>query len=141
MLNNYILIEQKAVSNMRMKKGISLVVLVVTIIVMVILTTSVIINFSQSDLVNSANDVVKSAEIREEQELLQRVSAIAQGNGIWGRLDEEQFKLALSKVKTQYEIEVITQGDKLVVKFLKEKRYYELDSSGRIEGPYVLEIK
>ena len=54
---------------MRRKQGISLIVLVITIIVMIILAASVVITLSNSGIINKANDAVDKTNASEVQNL------------------------------------------------------------------------
>ena len=52
-----------------MKKGISLIVLVITIIVMIILAASVVLSLSNSGIINKANDAVNKTNLKEVEQL------------------------------------------------------------------------
>ncbi len=54
---------------MKRKQGISLIVLVITIIVMIILAASVVITLSNSGIINKANDAVKKTNLKEVEQL------------------------------------------------------------------------
>ena len=64
---------------MRMKKGISLVVLVVTIIIMIILTSTIILSLTGTNIIEKAIDAV-------EQSNLKQVKTIAQNTWSEGNL-------------------------------------------------------
>ena len=52
----------------RNKSGISLIVLVITIIIMIILAGAVIVSLSSSDIVDRANETVETTNLRQVQE-------------------------------------------------------------------------
>lgn len=49
------------------KKGISLIVLIITIVVIIILAAAIILNLSQTNLINNANDAVSKNDLGEVQ--------------------------------------------------------------------------
>ena len=54
---------------MKNKEGISLIVLVITIIVMIILAASVVITLSNSGIINKASDAVSATNLAEVEQL------------------------------------------------------------------------
>ena len=54
---------------MKRKQGISLIVLVITIIVMIILAASVVLTLSNSGIINKANEAVEKTNIKEVEQL------------------------------------------------------------------------
>ena len=54
---------------MKKKQGISLIVLVITIIVMIILAASVVLTLSNSGIINKANEAVEKTNIKEVEQL------------------------------------------------------------------------
>ena len=57
------------------KKGISLIVLVITIIVMIILASAIVITLSNSGIINKANEAVDATNLKQVQELAQVIWA------------------------------------------------------------------
>ena len=57
------------------KKGISLIVLVITIIVMIILAAAIVITLSNSGIINKANEAVEKTNLKQAQELAQVIWA------------------------------------------------------------------
>ena len=47
-----------------MKKGISLIVLIITIVVIIILATAVVVNLVKTDMVKNASETVFKSDIR-----------------------------------------------------------------------------
>jgi len=58
---------------MQKKKGISLIVLVITIIVMIILASAILISLSNSGIIGKANEAVKASDLKA----VQNVAALA----------------------------------------------------------------
>ncbi len=53
-----------------MKKGISLIVLVITVIVMIILATAVMISLNNADIINKANTATNMHSIKQVEQLV-----------------------------------------------------------------------
>ena len=51
-------------------KGISLIVLIITIVVIIILGTAIIVNVAKSDLIGNANEAVVKQDFKTMQEEL-----------------------------------------------------------------------
>ena len=64
-----------------MKKGISLIVLVITIIVMIILATSVMLTLNNTEIINRANEATKISSIKEVEQLVAAAWAEAYADG------------------------------------------------------------
>ena len=117
---------------MQKKKGISLVVLIITIIITIILSGAVILTLSDSAIINRANEAVDSVEIRNEKEMLQTLISTAQRNNLFGILTVEDFQSVVDKSKL--DITVMDNGDTIVAKFNEANRYYEIKANGNILG-------
>ncbi len=91
---------------MRNKKGISLIVLVITIIVMIILAASVVITLSNSGIINKANDAVNATNLKEVQNLAQLLWSEAYMEGNRTAADIQAYingKLS-SDIKAKYDV-------------------------------------
>ena len=64
-----------------MKKGISLIVLVITIIVMMILVTAVMISLNNADIINKANSATNLNSIKQVEQLVAAAWADAYADG------------------------------------------------------------
>ena len=64
-----------------MKKGISLIVLVITVIVMIILATSVMISLTNADIINKANEATNKNNIKQVEQLVAMAWADAYADG------------------------------------------------------------
>ena len=58
-----------------MKKGISLIVLVITIIVMIILAAAVVITLNNTGIINRANDAINKTNLRQAEIIAQTIWA------------------------------------------------------------------
>ena len=99
---------------MKEKQGISLIVLVITIIVMTILAGAIILTLNNSGLIERASNAVEETNLATVKELTQMAWAEAYASG---ERTEEGLKAAVdkaledNKVDTiKYEIEVTTSG-------------------------------
>jgi Tfp pilus assembly protein PilE len=64
------------------KQGISLIVLVITIIVMIILAASVVITLSNSGIIGKANEAVIQMDLKNIQQEAETVKLLEFGNNI-----------------------------------------------------------
>ncbi|MBR6614267.1 MAG: type II secretion system protein [Clostridia bacterium] len=96
-----------------MKKGISLIVLVITIIVMIILAASVVITLSNTGIINRASEAVDLTNESQIQDLASLVWADAYMDNLRGQnlIDEVTTKLSEHGVTTgDWNIEVTDTG-------------------------------
>ncbi|MBR6688822.1 MAG: type II secretion system protein [Clostridia bacterium] len=95
------------------KNGISLIVLVITIIVMIILAASVVITLSNTGVIDKANDAVNSTNDQQIQELAAMVWAESYMEGLRGQelIDDVTEKLNTQKITTtDWYIKVTDKG-------------------------------
>ena len=95
---------------MRRKQGISLIVLVITIIVMVILAASVIISLNNAGIINKANDAVDKTNASEVQNLATLAWAEEFMSGKRGDSLKEAVLDALKDYTDKYDVEVSDTG-------------------------------
>ncbi len=102
------------------KNGVSLIVLVITIIVMIILAGTIILSLNDSGIISKSKDAVKETNLKEVQTLASLKWAEAYMNGIRKQEQlEEQVLQSLNEEKidlTQYEIFVSKQGVEVYLK-------------------------
>ncbi len=115
---------------MQKKKGVSLIVLIITIIVMLILAGTVIISLSNNGIIDKAKDGVDKTNEKEVQELASMAWAEAYANNMGLPKEELQVKLqegvekALSDNnldKEDYGMQVTTTGVTIVKGWLQTK--------------------
>lgn len=122
------------------KKGISLIVLIITIIVMIILSSAVIINLSDTDIINKTNGTVNNVEIANEKDMIIQIRAIAYKNKQGLSVTAEELQDSFDNRIGVGIAEVMDDANDIIVKFNKSERYYEIDNVGNIEGPKLLQI-
>ena len=97
------------------KNGISLIVLVITIIVMIILAASVVITLSNTGIINKANDATYETELKQ----IQTLASLAWSDAYTAKMTdstiniEEEVKLALERqgiARDKYIMEVSDTG-------------------------------
>ena len=125
---------------MKSKKGISLIVLAITIIVMIILASAVIINLNDTDIINKTNGTVNNVEIANEKDMVIQIRAIAYKNKQGRNVTAEELQNSFDNGIGVGIAEVMIDSEDIIVKFNKSERYYEIDNLGNIEGPKLLQI-
>ena len=125
------------------KQGVSLIVLVITIIVMIILAGTIILSLDNNGIIGKAQEAVDKTNLAEVQNLAQLAWAEAYLNNV--RTDEDLTEAVMEALDKQeitaedyegYAIEVTTSG----VKFInKEQQEASLNHSGIIPegGTYI----
>ena len=101
----------------RNKQGVSLIVLVITIIIMIILASAIIITLSNSDIIERANEAVDKTDLQEAQ----NIASIAWSEAyLDGKTTKDELTQAVldaftkNKVdKSKYTLEVTTKGVKV----------------------------
>ncbi len=108
------------------KKGISLIVLVITIIVMIILAVTIVLSLSSAGIINKANMAVEQMNTKEVQNL----ASIAWSEGYLNKLRGEDLeKYVLEQLKDYTDKYTINVNDKGVVVMTKQEK-----ASGFIAG-------
>ena len=105
---------------MQKGRGISLIVLVITIIVMIILTGAIILSLNNSGIINQASGAVEQTNLATVKELAQMAWAEAYASGV---REQEELQQTVYKAleeneidESKYVIEVTTKGVNVVLK-------------------------
>ena len=144
------------------KKGISLIVLIITIVVIIILATAIIVNIAQSDIIGNANTAVLSNDFQtfNEQLRLYKSEQLVETKGKFKSgllnanydnilIDEEEYKegniydILTSLKGSRYDKKIYIQDGKIVadseafsskeIKLLKEIGIEAIDASLNLE--------
>lgn len=109
----------------KIKSGISLIVLVITILVLSILAATVIISVSNTNVISQANGAVEkhSAQAEKEAVVYAATTSIGQNKGEV-KLEDIQDALTDASVKAE--------GDKIAVQFNNSNRKYVIDKKGAV---------
>ena len=120
---------------MKRKQGISLIVLVITIIVMIILAASVVISLNNTGIINKANEAVDATNIKEVEQYSALIWAEEFMNGKRGEILKEAVLEKLKEYIDEYDIDVTNQGisvTKKEVKVKMEAGLYQTDSDYKV---------
>lgn len=121
---------------MRKSRGITLIVLVVTIVVLLILA-GITINTVVGDkgLISIASDAKVQIEIANEKEIVARAESLTVIRTKDTEISYEIFEPALQEEAGGNNVEASDAGDVIDVLFPDTNRYYEVDKNGNITGP------
>ena len=108
----------------KQKLGISLIVLVITIIVMIILAASVVLTLSNSGIINKANEAVEKTNIKEVEQLASLTWAEEFMAGKRGDTLKEAVLEKLKDYTDKYTITVTDTGVTVTTKALNEYGFY-----------------
>ncbi len=93
-----------------MKKGISLIVLVITIIVMIILAASVVITLSNTGIINKASEATSATNLKQVEQIATLAWADAYSDGKRGEMLKEDVLAKLDEYKDAYDFDVTDKG-------------------------------
>ena len=115
------------------QKGITLLVLVITIIILLILA-GITINAITGDngIIGNAGRAKEEAEIANEKEILEKATVQAMGNNKYGNIEEAELQGELDKETGEGKTEATDIGDEFEVLFAESNRYYTVDKDGNV---------
>ena len=117
---------------MKSNKGITLIALVVTIVVLLILAgVSISMLTGENGIIKQAQDAKLQTEIGEEKEA---ISVAYSG----AKIKNEGKEVTASDVQDQFNYNgtKANASGNIKVQFTESKRWYNIDGSGNIEGPF-----
>ena len=119
------------------QRGVTLLVLVVTIIILLILT-GITIGAVTGDngIIQNGGKAKEEAEIANEKEIVEKATVQAMGNNKYGNIEESELQEQLDRETKTGETEVADVGDEFEVVFNENNRYYTVDKDGNVEGAY-----
>lgn len=120
----------------KMSRGITLIALVVTIIVLLILAGISVSTITGNDgIINRAGEAKLQSEIIKEKEIVKQSSMQAMGQNKYGNLTKLELQSKLDNyTKNGESIDVIENGDSLIVYFSASKRFYLVDQDGETKN-------
>lgn len=123
-------------NNKSKERGITLVVLVVTIIVLLILA-GVTLNgiFDESGIINNAQKAKENSEIAEEKEIVQMANIFANQVSSTGDITSSDIENAINEVGYEKNTTVMDDADFIVIRFNESNRNYTIDKNGYVQGP------
>ena len=119
------------------QRGVTLLVLVVTIIILLILT-GITIGAVTGDngIIQNGRKAKEEAEIANEKEIVEKAKVQAMRNNKYGNIEESELQEQLDRETKTGETEVADVGDEFEVVFNENNRYYTVDKDGNVEGAY-----
>ena len=117
---------------MQKKKGISIAVLIVTVIIMMILAGVVIIGLNNGEIINMTNEVGVTAQTRNEKIVLDNVISTSLKKNIFGSLTAQELQNSIDELSLN--MTAMDNGKTIVVKFDDVDKYYEIKPNGKILG-------
>ena len=117
------------------EKGITILVLVITIIVLLILAGITISAITgDNGLIQNAGKAKESAEIDSEKEAVETATVEAMGKNKYGNVVKSELQEELNKDLGEG-ITSVSDGDneEYIVKFIQSERYYTINANGDVE--------
>ena len=125
----------KAKRNLKVQtqKGITLLVLVVTIIVLLILAGITIGALTgENGIIKNARESKEQTEISNEKEILEKATVEAMGKNKYGNIEESELQSALNQETGDGKTEAVDVGEEFEVLFKESNRYYIVDKDGNV---------
>ena len=103
---------------MKQEKGITLMVLVITIIVLLILAGITISAITgDNGIIRNAGQAKEETEIVNEKEIVEKATVQAMGNNKYGNVEEDELQKQLDKEAGEEKTEAIDVGQEVQVLF------------------------
>ena len=121
------------IETIKAQKGITLLVLVITIIILLILA-GITINAitGENGIIENAGKAKEEAEIANEKDILEKATVQTMGNNKYGNIEEEELQEQLDKETGEGKTEATDIGDEFEVLFTESNRYYTVDKDGNV---------
>ena len=118
---------------MKNQKGITLLVLVITIIVLLILAGITISAITgDNGIIGNAGQAKEETEIANEKEIVEKATVQAMGDNKYGNIEESELQSELDKETGEGKTETTDIGDEFEVVFIDSNRYYVVDKDGNV---------
>ena len=126
-------IEVKRNLKIQGQKGITLLVLVVTIIVLLILAGITIGALTgENGIINNTKNAKEETEIANEKEIVENATVEAMGKNKYGNIEESELQSALNKEAGDGKTIATEAGEEFEVLFKDSNRYYTVDKDGNV---------
>ncbi len=120
-------------SKMKNQKGITLLVLVITIIILLILAGITISALTgDNGIIENAGKAKEETEIANEKEIVEKATVQAMGNNKYGNIEEDELQSELDKETGEGKTDATDIGNELEVVFIDSNRYYVVDKDGNV---------
>ena len=118
---------------MKEDKGITLLVLVITIIILLILAGITIGTLTgENGIIKNAGQSKEQTEIANEKEILEKATVEAMGKNKYGNIEESELQNALNQETGKGKTEAVDAGGEFEVLFIESNRYYIVDKDGNV---------
>ena len=117
----------------RKEKGITLLVLVITIIILLILAGITISAITgDNSIIKNAQKAKENSEIANEKEVIEKATVQAMENNRYGNIEENELQSELDKETGEGKTEATDIGEEFEVIFIESSRYYTVDKDGNV---------
>ena len=114
-------------------KGITLMVLVITIIILLILAGITIGAITgENGIIKNAGQSKEQTEIANEKEIVEKATVEAMGKNKYGNIEEKELQNALNQETGDGKTEAVDTGEEFEVLFIESNRYYIVDKDGNV---------
>ena len=118
---------------LKKNRGITLLVLIITIIILLILAGITISAITgDNGIIKNAGQAKEETEIANEKEIIEKATVQAMGNNKYGNIEESELQSELDKETGEGKTEATDMGDEFEVVFIDSKRYYSVDKDGNV---------
>ena len=130
---NKVIVDRK--QSIKTEKGITILVLVITIIILLILAGITISSITGEDgIINNAGNAKESAEIDSEKEAVETATVEVMGKNKYGNIVKSELQEELNKDLGNGITDVLDgDNDEYIVKFIQSERYYTVNTNGDVE--------
>ena len=127
-------LSKKQVENeIKNQRGITLLVLVITIIILLILAGITISAITgENGIIRNAGKAKEEVEIDNEREIVEKATVQAMGNNKYGNLEEGELQEQLDRETGEGKTDATDIGDEFEVVFNESNRYYTVDKQGNV---------
>ena len=125
--------EKLNVEILQTEKGITLLVLVITIIVLLILagiTAGALTG--ENGIINNAKNAKEETEIANEKEIVEKATVEAMEENKYGNIEDDELQSELNKVAGKEKTKVSIIRKKRIVEFVDTQRMYRVDDDGNV---------
>ena len=130
---NQNIVKQQIENKIKSQNGITLLVLVITIIILLILAGITISAITgENGIIGNAGKAKEEAEIANEKEILEKATVQAMGNNKYGNIEEGELQEQLDKETGEGKTEATDIGNEFEVVFKESNRYYTIDKDGNV---------
>ena len=125
--------KQQKREEIRNQNGITLLVLVITIIILLILAGITIGALTgKNGIINNSKNAKEETEIANEKEIIEKATVQAMGSNKQGNIEESELQNALNKETGEGKTEATDVGEEFEVVFKGSNRYYIVDKYGNV---------